>query len=425
MAFKLLTGPYLNNLTRMASAATTNPSMHTLFPVTHAYDNRSAKAAMFSAAQDDSVVTFNQTMVQGGGFESDADVAEWTVLGVGSQAKDATSPHAGTYSLLITPGGSAVEVITYQDVLVRAGEELTFQAAAKAGTGDAVIRIRNRQTGNWLDTNGAWQASVTALFTETGGSWQTCAETFTVESLSTCKEDTVYLRIFLRGDQGTARFDQVALFPSVNWASVHGHNIPPFIVPTLQRSTDGSSWTTETTMTLRRDSFHASLASLKAYQYWRLLFDGRPDTGSLMHVGEIVLGQSFDMGHNPAYGAGITWTEKQTRLETDLGEPFVHLHNVKAPQRSMVMTINTRGDTEYESLYKTIFRGSRGGGNLICIAPTEMDSGVAILGRVQEALAMVKSTPDWRTGELEVTELPLPSVPDVVHAYDAPVEDPV
>jgi hypothetical protein len=431
MGFKIIAGPYLNHLTRMIVPASADPTMLTLFPVSNAYDNRSSRAAIYSVAQEDSTIVFDLNLISGGTFENGTEAGAWTMLGVGTIASNNGESHEGAASGLMTLGSGASEVIAYQDVLVRSGEELTILASALEGDGDgAVVRIRNRQTGRWLDDQGVWQDALTNLFAETTGNWTDFDLTFAVEDIEITKTDTVTLRVYLRGDNGTAWFDAVALFPSVSWCSIHGHNLPPFIVPKLQqRDAPSGGWTTEATMTLRRDSFHEALADLEAHRYWRVLFEGRPDTGTLIHVGEIVLGQYQELdnpalggGHNPAFGGSLQWHERQTRLETDLGEAFVHLHNAVAPQRQLTLTFNTRGTDEYEVLYRAFFRGSRGGSNTIVIAPTEMDENVVILGRVQEGLAVVKQTPDWRTGELDILELPLPSVPDIVHVYDAPVE---
>jgi len=367
---------------------------------------------------------FDLNMIAGSEFEGAAQVAEWTMLGVGTIAASGADFYSGSECGLLTPGGGATEGIAYQDVVVRPGEELNFFGAAKGGTGDAHVRIRNRQTGKWLDgADGSWDASVIDVFDETASaSWETKALTFTVESLEICKEDTVTLRVYLRASgSGTAKFDQIELWPSVNWASIHGHNIPPFITPTLQRSDDGSSWTTESTITLMRDSFYVALSTLESHRYWRILFDGQPDTGTLMYVGEIVLGQYFELLHNPQYGGGISWNDRQTRNESDIGDEFIQLHG-RVPQRALSFTFGFKTDQEYEQFRDLIFRRSRGGVYPIVIAPYDLDPDVVIMGRIRETTTVVKSSFYPRSGEVEIIEAPLPNTPEIVHAYDAPIE---
>jgi hypothetical protein len=233
----------------------------------------------------------------------------------------------------------------------------------------------------------------------------------------------VTLRIYLRTETGAdSYFDDIELWPSVNWCSVHGHNIPPFVVPRLQYSDNSSTYSTGYTMTLRRDSFYLALNQLEAHRYWRVFLDGRPDTGSLMYVGEMVMGQYYDIIHNPLYASTLKWQERQTRLESDIGDQFVHLHNQR-PQRTLLLSHIFPSSTAYEQYRDPIFRGSRGGGNLICIAPEEMDSSVVILGRIRDSVDVVKNTPLERTSQLEITEAPLPNATEVAAVYDAPVVD--
>jgi hypothetical protein len=416
MSFKMLTGPYLNHLTRTASTSYMQPSAHTLFPSTNLFDNRSSKPAIFGSAQDDSDVFIDLNLFLGE-FESSGQAATWSILGgSGTISTSSDSAYTGTYGAVLQ--ATADEVIAYRDVTVRSGEELNFFGAAR-NTGAA--RIRNRQTGNWLSTAATWTSSQGNVLTVSSTSWATSSVKFSVESLDTCLSDTVTLRVYLQSSSA-ARFDALELWPSTNWFSVHGHNIPPFITPTIEYSTDGQSWTPFSTMTLRRDSFYdAATSGLTAYRFWRLLLDGTPDTDSLMYMGELVLGQYYDLLHNPSYGGTLRWQDRQTRLESDIGDQFISLHN-QAPQRTLLLNFVFPSSTEYEQFHKQIFRGSRGGGNLICVAPEEMDGSVVILGRVRDQIDVAKNTTMERTSLLEIVEMPLPNAPEVAHAYDAPPE---
>lgn len=422
MAFKLITGPYLNHLTRVATAPVPNPTMLTLFDSPYAYDNRASKAAMFSVAQEDSVFPVDLNLLAGSSFESADDAAAWDVLGAGTFSSSTDQAVGGTHSGKLEVETGATEAIAYQDVLARPGEALNLDGnvMCPAGADKAHIRIRNRVTGRWLKSDLTWSDSLEDYYETTGSAWESFDDTFTVESLAICKSDTVLLRVYLHSEDD-AYFDDVILFPSLNAASIHGHNVPECIVPTLQYSDDNSSWSTQEAMTLRRDSFCSALSSLQVHRYWRILFDGTPDTDCLIYMGELVMGQYFELAKNPFYGATLGYIEKQSRQEGDAGEEFVHLHN-QQPQRSLKLAFAFRDDASYEEFRSVIFRGSRGGANLIWIVPTEMDSSVVILGRVREQIMSDKSDTVSRSGDLEILEAPLPNVPEPVYAYDAPVE---
>lgn len=420
--FKILSGPYLNHLTRTETAPTMSPSAVLLFPSTNAHDNRSSLPAIFGTASSASTLTVDLSLLSGE-FESSGSAATWTMLGVGSIVSSSGDAYGGTRSASVLLGIGTTEAIAYDDVTVRSGEELNFFAAAlNPGGADAgIVRIRNRQTGKWLAADTTWSSSQADLLSVAGSTWDTVSVKFSVESLATCITDTVTLRVYLHAFGGEARFDEVSLWPSTNWFSVHGHNIPPFVTPTIQYSTAGTSWALFDTMTLRRDSFYSATTSgLQTYRYWRLLLDGIPDTNSLMYMGEVVLGQYYDLIRNPVYGGTLKWLDRQTRLESDIGDQFVHLHG-QAPQRTLLMNFVFPSSTEYEQFHKQLFRGSRGGGNLVCIAPIEMDDSVAILGRIRDSIDVVKNTPLERTSLLEVIEAPLPNATEVAHAYDAPI----
>jgi hypothetical protein len=422
MAFKVLAGPYLNHLARCATAPEMTPAALTAFPVAGLSDNRGALPAWFSAYQEDSDIVIDLNMIDGGAANTVGDEAFWTVLGTGTMAVDAGDNYAGAASFL-TSGGAMLIV---QDHTVRAGEQLHFQGACKGAS--AKILVRNRQTGNFLEPAGTWAApsatdgdiaNGTPLVASTVD-WEFANLAFTVESYEICKRDTVTLRVYLWTIDDAARFDELYLWPLTNWCSIHGHNISPFIVPTLQRGDDGSTWTTDVTMTILPDAFYSPLASMKDYRYWRLLLEGFPDVASLTYLGELVLGQSFDLIHNPEYGGSLTWNERQTRLESGQGEEWVALHNTRA-QRGLMLTYGFRKDDEYVQFRDKLFRGSRGGANVIVIAPVEMDAEQVILGRIRESTTIVKSSYYRRAGELEVIESPLPNVPDLIHAYDLPI----
>jgi hypothetical protein len=398
-----------------------DPAAQTLFPSTNAHDNRSVKAAMFATASSSSTLTADLNMLRGE-FEVQADVDDWSMLGVGTKALLGSTGYSGADAITLTLGNGASEVIAIKDVIVRAGEELNWFAAVKDDGTPATVQLRNRQTGLWLDgLTGLWSTSSSVyLVTSTDTNWNSGSGNFTVEDLSIIKRDTTLLRVYLHATGSAAVFDQIELWPSVTWCSVHGHNIPPFVIPTLEYSTDGSSWTQRAQMTLVRDSFYEAFTTPERFRYWRILFDGVPDTTSLMYMGEVVLGQHYSLLHNPSYGGSVSWTDRQTRLESDLGEQFVYLHN-QQPQRKLTLSFVFPGSSEYGQFKDEIFRGSRGGGNLICMAPTDYDSSIVVLGRIREVADIVKNTTAEWTANLEVVEDPLPNAPEQAYIYDAPV----
>lgn len=427
MALRLATGPKLNHLTRLLAPTTQivmTPSAAAGFGATRTGDDRASLPAKYGSAADDSTLAIDLDLWGAtGSFESAEDAAAWSILGLGSLASNTGAAAVGSASGLLSPdgGAGASTAIGYKDVDARPGEELTIEGSTEVDSAtDLAVRVRNRQTGYWLKSDGTWDASQQDVVTNVGG-WASFSKTFTMQDLDTCKADLVTLRTYLYTNAGTSRFDAMALYPSVNLASVHGHNIPPAIVPTLQRSADGSSWSTEVAMTLKRDTFASALSSLKVYRYWRLLFDGQPDTGTQLYVGEFVLAQYWELARNPNYDGAVTWTDNQTRQHSAIGDEFVHWHGL-APQRKLHFDFAFTLEAEYLEFHKRVFRASRGGGYPIWLNLTDLDSEIVILGRIGSAIVIQKSTPRMWSSSLEVLELALPSDTAVVAAYDAPVE---
>ena len=432
--FKILTGPYLNHLTRVATAPAMDPAALTGFAVTNLYDNRASIPCIFSTGQEDSTVTIDLNLIRGGGdFETGAELTEWTVLDTGTPTIEA-NPYTGSGNLRLTP--VIDQALIVQDSTVRAGEVMTFTAAAAANSTMATssVLVRNRQTGRFLTSTGGWVASTggyltgSTIVSNAATSYATATVNFTVEDLDTCKSDTVSLRVYLltigSGGGTYGDFDSIGLWPHTSFASVHGHNFSPFITPTLQYSVTSTSWSDVSTMTVRRDSFYLALGSTSVVtsRYVRLLLGGYPDVGSLPYMGELVLGQYYSLLQNPNYGGSITWTEKQVRLQSSIGDQFVHLHGGR-PVRSMLMSFNLSSTQEYEQVWRQIFRGSRGGSNLCVVAPEEEDGEQVVMGRIREAITVEKHTTRARTAELEVVESPLPNVSDLVYVYDAPITE--
>jgi len=430
--FKILTGPYLNHLTRVTTAPVMDPIALTGFAVTNLYDNRASIPCIFSTGQDQSTVTIDLNLIPGGGdFETGTELTEWTLLDTGTPTIE-SNPNTGYGNLRLTP--VVDQALMVRDTTVRAGEVMTFTAAAAANSTMATssVLVRNRQTGRFLTSTGGWVASTggyltgSAIISNAATSYATAAVTFTVEDLDTCKTDTVTLRVYLltigSGGGTYGDFDSIGLWPHTTFVSVHGHNFSPFITPTLQYSVTSTSWSDVSAMTVRRDSFYLALGSSSTVtsRYVRLLLDGYPDVGSLPYMGELVLGQYYSLLQNPNYGGSITWTEKQVRLQSSIGDQFVHLHGGR-PVQSLLMSFNLSSTEEYEQMWRQIFRGSRGGSNLCIVAPEEEDGEQVIMGRIRETLTVAKHTPRARTAEVEVVGSPLPNVSDQVYVYDAPI----
>ena len=435
MAFKIIAGPHLNDLALAFAAPTLSPAAATGFSSEMLRDGRASVPGMFAAAAEDSTITCDKNLVGGGDAEATAAAASWLPFTTGTVTRTTDTPYAWSYALSLTP--AITNMVAVQDVTVRPGSRCHVTAAAYGySSNTAKVVIRNRRTGKFLLPAGTWTtatdySSATPFVSSNTASWVFQEADCYVESVAACLDDSVPLRVYLIANGGEVHFDDVLIWPWTDWLSVHGHNFPPHVVPTFQKSDDASSWTTVITPTVVRDAFYSTFTAFEA-RYVRLLLDGRPDTGDLMYVGELVVGQAIDLLRNPAWGGSLKWTERQARYESAVGDEWVHLHGAR-PQRTLALEMLMVEQDEYEQVRDAIFRGSRGGANLIVVAPYEMDPTVVILGRVRDSIAIELTDPDYasrtaghggfRRSELEVVESALPSMTRTAETYDAPIAE--
>lgn len=402
MAFLVLSGPYLNHLTRLLSAPTPSPVADTAFPIGGLYDNRANTPFRFSAIAADSTVSVDLCAVSDPSFET--GVSAWTAVS-GTMTQSNTQKNSGTYSAKFAAAGSS-----YYSFTARAGEQRQITAALYGGGAGvaAIVRVYCVETGHYLQAGGAsWAAASSDLFSRTTASWATSTQAYTVEPSSTTFSDTVTLRIYVvQTGAGTTYRDDIEDYPGVTWGSVHGHNLSAAVTPKWQSSPDNAAWTDRITPTLRRDSFYGTVA-VTYLRYWRLLLSGTP--GTIPWMGEMVLGQHYALGVNPLYPGGLELMDRQVRLDGGDGSQWAYMRG-GGPQRRLTMSYAYRNDTDYLQAKDILFRGSRGGGNVCVIAPVEMDSAVVILGRIGESAAFGKVDYWSRTGEFELTEEPLPQM---------------
>lgn len=401
MSYYVVGGPYFNHLTRLLSAPAMNPAAVATFPVAGVYDNRSNIPAYFGSATADSTVTADLCAIPDPSFE--AGISSWTAVS-GTMTQSNTTANTGTYSAKFAAAGSSYYAFT-----ARAGEQRQISAALYGGGGSCASRVRLYcvETGHYLQSGGASWGATSDVLTRTTASWATSTQAYTVEPVATTLSETVTLRVYIEQvNAGTTYRDDVVDIPGVTWGSVHGHNLGAAITPKFESSPDNSAWTARITPTLRRDSFFGTCA-VQYLRYWRLKCEGTP--GAAIYLGEVVLGQYYTLNTNPLYPGSQDNVEAQVRLDGADGAAWVYSRG-GAPRRRLLMSFAYRTDADYIQAKDVLFRGSRGGANLLVIAPTEMDSSVCILGRLRESFSSMKTDYWSRSGEFEVDEEPLPNI---------------
>jgi hypothetical protein len=412
MSLLALFGTGYNQLARMATAATPEAA-DALYPIANLYDGKPWQPFRFGAAGTSGYVDFDLNQVVNGGFETafTAGVpgAGWTLAGAATATRVAApAPPVGSYAMDVGGGyaasGANCAVFT---VSVRSGEVLTLDAYLYAVGGGlnelASVYVRNLVTGNYY-TSG-WAAAPVAVLTHNAASWSAKTVTFTVESFATSLCDRVDLEIRCSG-AGTgaqhAYYDEVRLYPRINFAGIFGHNIVPATAPVEIRSgTTSPGATVRATMTMAQPTMFSTFASVDQ-RYWRLFFTNDPPATATW-LGELVLGQYETLSRSQSYPYSEDRMEPQDRSE---GGIAAYLRSTSGA-RELQLRFDYRA-ADYTQA-KEMLERSRNGAHPLVLADSS-DSASAMLCRVADKWQGSVQSNVLRQSSLTFTELPFPTV---------------
>lgn len=423
MATKMyyLAGEKLNLLERAVTAPSMTPAAAASFPATALYDQRPSQIAKFGSAAADCRVDIDTNLVTNGGFET-STLSGWTDSDTGNGASTETTTAgefvSGAKALKLDTVDVAGVAERYQDIVVRAGERLTFRAQMRktaAGTAAVVGRIKNLSTGKWLTSAGAWDASTSDALTTTSTTFGLQSRAFTVESWTILQASTVTLRIYFRkASAGAAAevglVDDVELIPDVNFCSIHGHNIDPLIAVQLRSSTDNFSGvdTLEATLSMKQPSFFGVLSTPgTARRYWRLKLSGTNTAAP--YIGELVLGYAEEITKRMRQGWTIKWRKAQSRTRTRAGEQFVTALGGGHPHRIAQWQFRHASEATMLELRDQILRRTLQGEHAAVIVPVDTED-VVMFGRFTEEWEVAREFPSMWDSDAMFEEAAFPAV---------------
>lgn len=407
MAFQFLAGRYLNHLSR-ALQVVPNPAADAAFPVAGLGDGRANLPFRFGSEAADSTIQVDLSAIPDPSFES--GVTGWVADGGTLERSNATAK-TGVYSAKLTSTGVAQWYYEF-DAVPGETRRLSWALFGSGAAASAIVWVYNPRTKKYLQANGTWGAFLAALGTQTAGVWATGGQTYSVEPFSSCLEVTTKLRVYLRiSAAGTVYFDDIVDVPGVTWASIHGHDLTPAVVPTIQYSDGPTPWATAVTPTLRRRACYGTFVA-QYYRYWRLLLAGGAPLASTPappgpYIGEFVLGQYASLLTAPDYPMQLEIDEAQVRSSTPQGAEHVYSRG-GAERYRLTMPFVWTSDAAYQQARDAIFIASRGGVHPMILVPTETDSDLCILGRGRATLTPARTAYNRREGEIEILEDPLP-----------------
>lgn len=415
----------LNLLSRGTVAASS--SGDTLYPSSNLYDSVPSSPFKSVASTGQTVsITVDISVLENGNFEtwtSSSDLSSWTrkngglgstssmlvvrstdVASTGSSfAANTRNAASASYSTRIyqdqsfSPGESVVlETYLHSDGLGSSGVS-TIGDTRKAG-----VLIQNLQTGNCLTSSGGWApntwdpnssgTTVSYSVSSSSTTYELKTITFTVESVSIDYGAPVTLRTFMctapssGSNVRDAWFDSSALWPTLDFISVHGHK--NLTSAAITSSTDGSTYSTGASfgsLTLRQPAFYGILAAADDNRYQKITITGN-HVGPV-EVGEIVMGKLTALTRppdNPVLTAHeLKYIRDQVRSETLGGS--VYAYNMSSqPRRALRLPFTFTDSTEFEDHRQKVRTASNDGSTPIVVIPSTEETTV-IMGHIDSS----------------------------------------
>ena len=340
---------YGNILERPNTVLTASQTPSSLFPLSRAADGQPDQVFIFPAVAANDYIQADINQVLNESFET------WTLSTVPDDwvaaiTNDGTvTEHTGVHINLGTSGlqldnGATGTAEVHQDVIMRSGEEFRLDLFARTDNAADVaeIEIQNLETGNYSNSGGTWQAGQTNVRTEASTVLTQVLATRTVEAFSVTRRHLTTLRIRLHMDASAANtthnYDDVLIFPGVNFASVHGHNIDPKMTVELHSDTEPAfgSPTDHGDFTVSVPTFFLKIATMQFERHWRVpQFTGTQSTVTgALEVGLCFLGQVISLLGAPSQpGLEIAEILPQERAESRLSAKQWRLRHAKHEQR--------------------------------------------------------------------------------------------
>lgn len=357
------------------------------YPLANLYDGRPGKPWRGGAAAASFLFQVDGNLALNGDMEAafvSGAPPGWTAsnTGTGAATRD-TTHNSGTYGCKLTAGTGTSSI--YYDLTARPGEKITVTVAFKGdGTGTMRAKLRNLTTGFHLTSGSSWQRNSTDFATRSASTWATTTLSPTVEVYSTVLSDTCTLRLTIHLDDATqvGYADDVYLWPWVDFASIHGHNLGQATTVQLDSSDDASSWTTEATLTLAQPAFYSLLSAAVGHRYYRLNLSDLVAL-TVPVVGEAVIGQTIALSRTPRHPESAPWDEglsyPQVRAVTPAGAQFVASRTSRSVRRRAFEFI-ARDQATVDELVEVIWRRTSGGATPGVLIPYDSEP-VALFGR--------------------------------------------
>ena len=380
------------NLLKRGTTSISTGTADANYPVTNLYDGEPSTPLLVTAAGNVTLDVDGDLLKQVGDMEGTFSVgvaAGFTdrSTGDGTPAQEGTLVHAGAKAQKLSTAAAGVARVSI-DLDVLAGEVLSLSAWLR-GDGTATISAQLQD----LATNKFWNGSIwssSSAVTWAGRSTASYAEstsTVTVDTADNIRAATTTLRLSFYVSSavaaGAGYVDDVAVWPSVDCVSLHGHNIPVGAQVDLLSSTS-SGWGSPTTeaddIPVYQPAFYSLLAAAVAKRYWRVRI-----TDSIarepIYIGELVIGAAVTLTASPNYPLPVAEAYRHQRAQTALGRRYV-LQRVTQPARVATLDYEGLSAAQGRELRRLVYLASVGDLYPCVVIPQDDDAERVYHGRL-------------------------------------------
>jgi hypothetical protein len=434
MAFKYLTGSLMNLITRGQpyGAAPSGPivnsgSFDVNYPLVNMWDGFPALAARWSGPITWDSIQFANNLVRNGDFEQ--GTVGWSAV-----ACTFTSESGGGNIYKGAKSAKCVNTsgfgrIVAEPITVQAGEWLQIRAAAKSdGVNTAYLTLSCLETNKSLNGAGAWTSPGGGVWSKTGNTMTAFTPVaFQVPTFAELGKATATLQIALLGQQNgmTHYWDEVLLIPAIDFIGAFGHGFDASTGLALWDS-GASYWHSGTgSFYLVGDASNAAFKNQPAIATAaNRVYDPFPVVGFYIGatagsvtstvapwVGELVVGQTrtVPMKNPNTFSIGSVYKGQQ-RSETRSGSTWVYNAN-KFPVREARISIRNSLYSQSTAEEQEWLKMTEGGLYPIILLPQDIDTSLALYGRITDTMAFSYDAPYGQLSTTTVTiiEEPFPN----------------
>jgi len=390
----MVAGERMNALA-CAYKAPTPSSVDSKFPITNLY-GLPGKAFSFSdltgTISGDNNEIANGTMEDA--FVGELPTSAWVKIAGGVITRDTGTVFDGTASLKLNPAAAGDGL--YYDLLVRPGERWSFSGAAYGGASSTVasVRVRNLDTGSWLDgATGLWlPGSLTYLCNATTNAWARRIIATNVETWALCGNiPLTRLRFYIEctADGGDdVFFDEICAWRSLNFVSMHGHNVTKFCSPIDICLGSSPNPVVATTTLPYVEGVTYSAFNTNDSRYWRWRVANSP-IGEPLWIDKLIMGQRQQLFRRQKWEQEIATLIPQDRSERgDLGPAASYL---RGSQRLQVrFNFRHTSDVEFSLMRRIMMDSANGAHPTVVVVDSDADQ--ALVGR---QCALVRMDPRY------------------------------